>query len=203
MAVGGGQRFIQQRMHGGPCDVGVTGLLAAARFVGHAPAAGGHGFADGHKRFGDVSIRGVVLEPAAADGVFRLQYHGGLHLGAIADFAGGRVERAHQLENALPDAGGVDTDVFHVVFFGQPADGFGLRGEIHAFPLVALQYAEFAAGDHRRSQHHATGAVAGVRRVIADPHRPVTERSACIGVNVRPFDQTVDHTALQLLKGEY
>lgn len=194
-------------MHGGPRDIGVTGFFAAARFVGHAPAAGGHGFADGHKRFGDVGIRGVVFEPAAAaaaaaaaaDGIFRLQYHGGLHLGAVADFAGGRVECAHQLENALPDAGGVDTDVFHVVFFGQPADGFGLRGEIHAFPLVALQYAEFAAGDHRWGQHHTTGAVAGVRRVIADPHRAVIERSACIGVNVRPLNQTVDHAALQLI----
>ncbi|MNW01314.1 hypothetical protein D3C71_1969350 [compost metagenome] len=42
---------------------------------------------------------------------------------------------------------------------------------------MALQHAELAARHRRRRKHDDAGAVAGLSRVIPDPHRAVTERA--------------------------
>ena len=140
----------------------MAGFLAAAGLIGGAASAAGHGLADSHKRAGDVGGADVIFQTATADNVFCLEHHCGFHFRRVADIARGGIERAHELEHADTEAGGINTDVFDVVFFGEFADGFRLGGKVHAFPLVTLKYSEFATGHHRRCQHHASGAVATV-----------------------------------------
>lgn len=117
--------------------------------------------------------------------------------------AGGGIKRANQLENTNTEAGCIDTDILDVVFFGELANGFGLCGEVHAFPLVTLQNAELAPGDNRRREHHAPGAVATVRGVVANPYRAGAERVVGERRKVFPLFQAVDHAALQILEREH
>src|SRR5471032_506230 len=55
------QRLVDECVHRRPRHVGVAGFLTATRHIGGLCAAGRHGFADSHKRGGDVAITGVVL----------------------------------------------------------------------------------------------------------------------------------------------
>ena len=100
---------------------------------GGAASAAGHGLADSHKRAGDVGGADVIFQTATADDVFCLEHHCGFHFRCVADIARGGIERAHELEHADTEAGGINTDVFDVVFFGEFADGFRLSGKVHAF----------------------------------------------------------------------
>lgn len=120
-------------MHGRPGEVGVAGFLAAAGLIRGAASAAGHGLADSHKRAGDVGGADVVFQTATADNVFCLEHHCGFHFRRVADVARGRIERAHELEHADTEAGGINTDVFDVVFFGEFADGFSLGAKSMPF----------------------------------------------------------------------
>lgn len=134
----------------------MTGFLGAAGLVGRAAATAGHGFTNRHKRLRDVGRTDVVLEAPAANGVFSFQHHRGFHFRRVANFPRCRVERAHQLEDALTEPGRIDADVFDGVFLRELANGFGLLGKIHAFPLVTFEDAEFTPGDNRRRDDDAT-----------------------------------------------
>ena len=138
----------------------MTGFLGAAGLIGRAATAAGHGFTNRHKRLGEVSRADVVLEAPAANGVFGLEHHCGLHFWRVADFARCRVERAHQLEDALTEPGCINADILDGILLRELADGFGLLGKVHPFPLMALENAEFATGDDRRRDDNTTGTVA-------------------------------------------
>ncbi|KZH33167.1 hypothetical protein AWG37_02345 [Escherichia coli] len=124
----------------------MAGFLAAAGLISGAASAAGHGLADSHERAGDVGGADVIFQTATADNVFCLEHHCGFHFRRVADIARGGIERAHELEHADTEAGGINPDVFNVIFFGEFADGFRLSGKVHAFPLVTLKYSEFATG---------------------------------------------------------
>lgn len=124
----------------------MAGFLAAAGLIGGAASAAGHGLADSHERAGDIGGADVIFQTATANNVFCLEHHCGFHFRRVADIARGGIERAHELEHADTEAGGINADVFDVVFFGEFADGFRLGGKVHAFPLVTLKYSEFATG---------------------------------------------------------
>lgn len=97
-------------MHNRPRHIGVAGFFAAAGNISRTFAAGGHGFANGHKGLGDVGVAGVIFQAAVIDGVLGFQHHGGLDFRGVFDFPCGREELAHQLENTLADGSGIDTD---------------------------------------------------------------------------------------------
>lgn len=89
----------------------MAGFLAAAGLIGGAASAAGHGLADSHKRAGDVGGADVIFQTATADDVFCLEHHCGFHFRRVADVARGGIERAHELEHADTEAGGINTDV--------------------------------------------------------------------------------------------
>lgn len=89
----------------------MAGFLAAAGLIGGAASAAGHGLADSHKRAGDVGGADVIFQTATADNVFCLEHHCGFHFRCVADIARGGIERAHELEHADTEAGGINTDV--------------------------------------------------------------------------------------------
>lgn len=100
-------------MHDCPRDVGVAGLFTAAGFIGGTVAAGGHRFADRHKRCGDIGMASVIFQAAGADGVFCFKYQCSFHLGAVTDLTRRRKELLNKLEYALPDASRIDADVLN------------------------------------------------------------------------------------------
>lgn len=85
---------------------------------------------------------GVKLQTAVADNVVGLEYQGVFNVGVIDKLPDGRKKRFHVLVNSVTDAGRVDTDIGHVILFGQFFDGVSLGAEVHPAPLVTLKNAD-------------------------------------------------------------
>nr|ACJ06273.1 terminase ATPase subunit [Photorhabdus luminescens] len=172
-----GNRFIKQGVHGGPCQICVTGFLAAAGLIGRAVAAGGGRTADSHKTLCNVGLAGVKLQPTMVDNVPCLKYQRVFNGGVIDKFPHGREKFFDVLVNPMPDAGRVNADIFDVVLFRQSLDGVRLSAKVHATPLMTFKDAEFVTRYSRWSDYDTTGTVAILATfggIITDPDRVIT-----------------------------
>ncbi len=140
--------------------------------VGHLAPARGDGFLDRQQRLREVGPAGVVFQPFVIDYVVGFQHQPHFHLGRVVEdsHAG---EELHQLSNAGAHAGRIHADVGHPIALGDLLDERRLVFELHALELVAFQHAELAPRHQRRGHNHDARAVAGLSRVVADPHGAV------------------------------
>ena len=103
----------------------MTCRVGSRSAVGHL-AAGGCAALDRQEGLGDIVPAGVPFDAAALDGVLRLEHQQVLGFQAVVDRGRTRVEVAHQVEDAVADAGRVDPDVLNVEALGQLLDLLGL-----------------------------------------------------------------------------
>ncbi len=196
----GVEGFVLQGMHDRPCHVGVAGGVGTRCAVGDLPAVGGAAL-DRQERLGDVSPPGIPFDAAALNRVLGFEYQGVFGFQAVVDRGRTWIEVAHQVEHAISDAGGIDTDVLHVEALGQFLDLGSLVRERMAAPTVLFQNAELGARLQRRGDDHTGGVVAGTAWVIAQPHRTVAVGSGVVWIVVSPQCQ-VGIAALQIRQGE-
>ena len=177
-----------QGVHDRPGNVGVPGGVCAGRAVSDLTAARGAAFYR-QEGLSDVVPTCIPLDTAALDRVLRFEHQGVFGFKAVVDRGRTRVEVAHQVEHAVTDAGGIDTDVLHVEAFGKSLDLLGLVLERLAAPTVLFQNPELAPILQRWGNDHAAGIVAGAAGVVADPYRAVAERARVVWVVVCPKRQ--------------
>ncbi len=189
-----------QGVHHGPCNVGVPGGLGPGRAESDLAAVGGAAL-DRQERLSDISPARVPLDPARPYNVLGFEHQGGLRLQAVVDPLRTRVEVAHNVVHADPDASGIDADVLDVEALGQLLDLGRLVGERLPTPAVFLQDPEVAAWIRRRRDDHTSGIVAGTAWVVANPDRVVAERSIVVLVVVVPQHE-VGIAAFQIFQPE-
>lgn len=143
----------------------MAGGVSARSAVGDL-AAGGGASLDGQERLGDIGPASVPFDAAPLDRVLGLEYQGVFGFKAVVDRGRTRIEVAHQVKHAVANTGRVDADVLHVETLGKFLDLFGLVLERLPTPTVFFQDAEFRPGFQWRSDHHASGVVAGAARIV-------------------------------------
>ena len=114
-----------QGVHDRPSNVGVPGGVCAGRAVGDLATARGTAL-DCQECLRDVVPACIPLDTAALDRVLGFEHQGVFGFQAVVDRGRTRVEVAHQVEHAVTDAGGIDTDVLHVEALGEFLDLLGL-----------------------------------------------------------------------------
>ena len=174
-----------QGMHDRPGNVRVARGVGTRCAVGDLATASGAAL-DRQEGLGDVVPACVPLDPATLNRVLGLEHQSVFGLEAVVDRGRTRVEVAHQVEHAVTDTGGIDTDVLDVEAFGEFLDLVRLVLERLPPPAVLLQDPELAAILQRRGDDHAAGVVAGAAGVVANPHRAVAEWTRLVRVVVGP-----------------
>lgn len=189
-----------QSVHDRPGNVGVPGGVCTGRAVGDLATARGAAL-DRQEGLCDVVPACIPFDTAALNGVLGFEHQGVFGFQAVVDRGRTRVEVAHQVEYAVTDAGGIDTDVLDVEALGELLDLFGLVLERLAAPTVLFQNPELAPVLQRRGNDHAAGIVAGAAGVVANPYGAVAEGARVVGVVVRPKRQ-IGIAALQVSQGK-
>ena len=114
-----------QGVHDCPRDIRVAGGIGSGGAVGDLAAASGAAL-DRQEGLGDIGPTGIPFDTAALYRVLGFEHQEVLGFQAVVDRGRSWVEVAYQVEHAIADAGGIDTDVLDVETLGQFFDLLGL-----------------------------------------------------------------------------
>ena len=146
---------------------------------------------------GNICPPRVPLQTTVVDELLRFQHHFVLGLNGVNDFLGARIKLAHQVINCLPNTGGINSNIGHVINAAKFANLLRLPVKIQTVETLLIHNTENPALNPWRCDNHQRGIILRAAGVVTNPHRRVIERARGERGVVLPQRPRINHAALQ------